>query len=234
MLTSAPNVFGRAHARFPDALIVEGEGGKVELSQAQRERFDRLARPYLSHAQVRRMAGFVQHGQVSTLAHVVRVAQTSFAWAQKLPFRVDEADLVAGALLHDFYLYDWHDRSTSKPHHATRHPLYAAENAVRVFGVSEKQRGIIETHMWPLPPDRVPRSTEAWIVCAADKWCSLYETLFLRDGEHGRKEPAPGPAAASGTAATASPAGLSGSAGPAAAAADPEGRSAGRAERNAR
>ena len=126
------------------------------------------------------MKGFCQHGAVSTYAHCLRVAHASLRLARALHLHVDEQDLVAAALLHDFYLYDWHDRTTSRPNHATRHPLYAAENARRVFGVDERVESAISTHMWPLPPGRVPASREAWIVCAADKWCSLDETLRMR------------------------------------------------------
>ena len=47
---------------------------------------------------------------------------------------------------------------------------------------------MIRSHMWPLNPERVPRSKEAWIVCVADKLVSLHETLFRRrDREQGKK-----------------------------------------------
>ncbi len=124
------------------------------------------------------MDGYVQHGSVSTLAHVSHVARTSYRWACRLPFRFDEHALVTGALLHDFYLYDWHDRTSSRPHHATRHPLYAVENARAIMGVDENVASIIRTHMWPLPISRVPASREALLVCLADKWCALQETLL--------------------------------------------------------
>jgi uncharacterized protein len=92
--------------------------------------------------------------------------------------RVHEHELVRGALLHDYYLYDWHDpRNTG---HATQHPLRALRNAEEDFGLTERERNIIASHMWPLPPTRIPKCVEAWIVCAADKWCSLIETLFMR------------------------------------------------------
>lgn len=149
-----------------------------QLETRQRQRFNRLAAPYLDHPDVRRMNGFVQHGSTSTLAHCVRVARTSFLWAERLGIAVNERDLVAGALLHDFYLYDWHDRVTSRSHHATRHPLYAVENARRAFDVNDAVAHIISAHMWPLPPSRPPKSREAALVCVADKWCSLQETLI--------------------------------------------------------
>lgn len=144
--------------------------------------FQELAAPYLRDEQVQRMGAFVQHGSTSTLAHCVRVARTSLKLSRALHARVNEADLVAAALLHDFYLYDWHDRSTSRPKHATRHPLYAAHNARELLGVNDHVAAAIESHMWPLPPTRVPASREAWIICIADKWCSLAETVGDRAG----------------------------------------------------
>lgn len=152
----------------------------AKLDSEQQRRFNQLVQPFASKPQVLRMKDYVQHGSVSTYEHCVRVARTSYSWACRLPFEIDEKSLVEGALLHDFYLYDWHDRSSSKPHHATRHPLYAADNASREFGLSPRSLSIIVSHMWPLPPTRIPRSVEAWVVCIADKWCSLYETVCLR------------------------------------------------------
>lgn len=143
-------------------------------------RFEALACAYLEDESVRSMAAFVQHGSVSTLAHCIAVAKTSLSLATRLKLRVNESDLVAGALLHDFYLYDWHDRATARPRHATRHPLYAAENAARRFGVNARVEGVIAAHMWPLPPTRIPRTKEAWVVCIADKWCALAETVAAR------------------------------------------------------
>lgn len=165
-----------------------------DLTDIQAARFDDLARPYLAHPAVQRMGGFIQHGNVTTLAHVVRVARCAFGWSQRFHLRVNERDLVAGALLHDFYLYDWHAPHPATPHHATRHPLYAAENAARVFGANDAVLAIVRTHMWPLPPTRVPASREALLVSLADKYCSLYETLFLRAGRPAAS-PAPQPKA---------------------------------------
>lgn len=152
------------------------------------KRYCAYAAPWLARPEVQRMDEFVQHGTTSTLTHTERVARASLSLAQALHLNVNEPDLVAGALLHDFYLYDWHDRSTSKPNHATKHPLYAAENARELLGVNAHVASIIETHMWPLPPARVPASKEAWLVCVADKLCSLKETIADRlpaaKGEH--------------------------------------------------
>lgn len=150
--------------------------------------FEAYATKWLARPEVQLMDSFVQHGTTSTLDHTKGVAHASLAFARALHLNVCEADLVAGALLHDFYLYDWHDRATSKPKHATQHPVYAAENARELLGVNAHVASIIETHMWPLPPSRVPKSTEAWIVTLADKYCSLKETIGDRLPGHKVRE----------------------------------------------
>lgn len=139
---------------------------------------DPLIEDLLGQGRVAEMAEFIQHGRVTTLEHVLRVASTSLNWSRRLPIAVREAELVRGAVLHDYYLYDWHDPGVTG--HATKHPLRALANAEEDFRLTDRERNIIAAHMWPLPPTRIPRSREAWIVCLADKWCSLEETLFMR------------------------------------------------------
>ena len=51
---------------------------------------------------------FMQHGNVSVFDHSVAVACTCIWLADLLRIRVDERALVRGALLHDYFLYDWH------------------------------------------------------------------------------------------------------------------------------
>ena len=105
-----------------------------------------------AQGRVAQMRTFVQHGSVSTYAHVVRVAHTSWRWARALKLRVSEPELVRAALLHDYYLYDWHH--TDNKGHAVNHPVIAARNAAEDFDLTPKERNIIEAHMWPLPPTR--------------------------------------------------------------------------------
>lgn len=58
-----------------------------------------------------RCAAFVQHGDTSCLLHCVAVAYYSAAILDLLRIRYDRRALVRGALLHDFFLYDWHNHS---------------------------------------------------------------------------------------------------------------------------
>lgn len=118
---------------------------------------------------------FLQHGGVSCYEHSVNVAKKSLAIAKRFSLSVDERSLVRGALLHDYFLYDWHSKN-----HPRFHGIYHAEKALRnasaEFSLNTLEKNIIRRHMFPLnlcPP----RYREAWIVCLADKLCALEETL---------------------------------------------------------
>ena len=125
---------------------------------------------------------FVQHGDVSVYEHVVAVAVESCRMADALArhgIAVDRPSLVRGALLHDYFLYDWHDQDPSHRLHGFRHPFFALANAERDFDLTPRERNVIVRHMFPLVP-MPPTCREAWIVCGADKLVALRETLDSR------------------------------------------------------
>ena len=162
--------------RKSKAYIVE-EKRDVDAAKAMREHLGEILR----HDQVRRMKSFIQHGKVTTYDHCKSVARTSFSINQKLHLNADEKKLLTGAMLHDFYLYDWHHKDDGEPGlHGYTHAAKAAQNAQKYFQVGEDVQAIIRSHMWPLNLTKLPASREAWIVCLADKYCSLKETLFQR------------------------------------------------------
>ena len=129
---------------------------------------------------VLRMKAFTQHGRVSTYEHCENVAIACYRLNRLLHLNADVRTLLRGAMLHDFYLYDWHDQDGTHRWHGFHHADRAADNAVRLLHVTDREYRIIRSHMWPLTPSRIPMSREAWIVCLADKWCSLIETVFRR------------------------------------------------------
>ncbi len=152
----------------------------AHLSRQEQEQFKKLAGAYLSDPRVRSMQRYVQHGRVSTLEHSLKVARLCFWMSRRLPIKADEERLIPAALLHDFYLYDWHESGPGHEWHGFRHPLRAAENARRYFHLGDAEQKIIESHMWPLTITRLPVSREAWMLCVADKCCALSETIFGR------------------------------------------------------
>ena len=125
-----------------------------------------------------RMKSFIQHGRVNTYDHCLSVARLSLKLARGLHLKVDSEELVRGALLHDYYLYDWHTRGDRL--HGYHHPAIAADQADKDFSLTRKERNIIRTHMWPLTLGHMPSSKEAALVCVADKLCSAKETLMRK------------------------------------------------------
>ena len=150
----------------------------AELSAKDKE-FIKTAREILSHERVKLMKNFTQHGDVSCYQHCMMVCLYAYMYAKKLNMKIDVKALVRGALLHDFFLYDWHDQAfTPDGLHGFSHPVTAERNARNTFPLTEKERKIIYNHMWPLTFTKIPDSKEAWLVCMADKYCSLKETLL--------------------------------------------------------
>ena len=123
--------------------------------------------------------GFMQHGTINCCRHSVNVALLSVRIASRLSLRCDTRSLVRGALLHDYFLYDWHVPSDEHKWHGFHHAAKACELAGRDFQLSPLERDIIARHMFPLTLTP-PRSREGWIVCLADKLCALRETLVRR------------------------------------------------------
>lgn len=142
----------------------------------------RIARELESHGRFGLTRGFIQHGGVSVYEHVVSVARASSAagaFLERIGVRVDRPSLIRGALLHDYFLYDWHDPDPSHRLHGFTHPAAALARALEDFELTERERNIIARHMFPLVPIP-PTCREAWIVCMADKACALHETIAAR------------------------------------------------------
>ena len=130
----------------------------------------------------------LQHGSMTVHKHCMDVARYSLILNNKLRLKCNKHDLIRGALLHDYFLYDWHDKeylSQRKRLHGFWHPGIALRNAEKEYKLNDTQREIIKKHMWPLSVVP-PTCREAWVVTAADKYCSLMETIGLHKG-HGAK-----------------------------------------------
>lgn len=153
----------------------------VRFSNDEEQTIMNTLENYLKHDKVRSMKKYISHGNVSTFDHSLSVVRLSYRINKKFSLKADNESLLVGALLHDFYLYDWHNIDDGSHRlHGYKHSRFAAYNAKKHFDVPEKVVKIIECHMWPLTITKMPKSREAAIVCFADKCCSLKETLFCR------------------------------------------------------
>lgn len=126
---------------------------------------------------------YIQHGNMSVKEHCESVARVSLAIRDKFKIKCNSRDLVRGALLHDYFLYDWHNNSEEHKLHGFFHPSTALKNAQKEYYITAKQADIISKHMWPLTIIP-PMCKEAWIVTMADKYCSTLETLCIQKGKY--------------------------------------------------
>lgn len=125
-----------------------------------------------------RMKLYLQHGRITTYEHCVDVARLSYGIAKKLHLGCKTDELVRGAFLHDYFLYDWHHHD--EKWHGYTHAKEALKNAARDFDLTPREKNIIGSHMWPLNLLSLPKCREAWVVCIADKIVSAKETIFKR------------------------------------------------------
>lgn len=141
--------------------------------------FRETMKSLLEHPKVREMKSFRHHRVTNTYTHCKRVSECSYKIARLLHLNVDEESLARGAMLHDFYLYCFHDVNDLKGFsHGIHHPETALENANRYFCLNPVEENIILSHMWPLTITKVPHSKEAFLVCIADKVCAIEEFVF--------------------------------------------------------
>ena len=119
----------------------------------------------------------IQHGSTTVYEHQLLEWQEQVLSLQSFfHIKVNEKALVKGALLHDYFLYDWHEKRKGHHFHGFTHPGTALKNAEKEYELGDIERNIISRHMFPLTVVP-PMCREAWLVCLADKYCAVKETF---------------------------------------------------------
>ena len=118
----------------------------------------------------------LQHGKITVYEHSINVAIVALILAERMSISVDERSMVRGALLHDYCLYDWHDKNNGVKLHGWKHPKIALDNALKEFELNEIEQDVICRHMFPFTITP-PKHKEGWLVTMADKICAVYETV---------------------------------------------------------
>ena len=144
------------------------------------QEFWEIIKPIWDDERVQSMSKYIQHGKVTTLTHSLRVAKLCYQLDRFFHTHCDKQVLLQAALLHDFYLYDWHQKDDDHRWHGFHHAEKAVKNAKTHFGIDEKTASCIAAHMWPLTLRKWPRYKEAWILTLADKLISIKETILRK------------------------------------------------------
>ena len=117
----------------------------------------------------------IKHHDSTRLNHSLKVSYYSYKIAKFL--KLNYEDVARGGLLHDFYLGQVNDQKKVKDKFllfTTKHPNEALDNSVKHFELSDKEKDIIVSHMFPVDI-KVPKYAESWIVSLVDKFVSTKE-----------------------------------------------------------
>lgn len=141
---------------------------------AQDQEYLDCVRDILDNKVFQSMDQFIQHGHTTCKEHCVQVSYIAYQICKNRGW--DSRSAARAGLLHDLFLYDWHThaRETGEHFHGFTHPRVAMENAIKYFGIPEKEQNMILRHMWPLTPVP-PRYKEGYTILYADKICGLAE-----------------------------------------------------------
>lgn len=134
----------------------------------------------LNSKKFQELDNYMQHGKLTVKDHSINVANAAIEYVDKYNIKCDKKSLVTGALLHDFFLYDWHDKGNRVNNlHAFTHPTIALKNAQTYYNLNEIEKDIIKKHMWPTTIV-LPTYKEAWIIIWVDKVCAFKETFNIK------------------------------------------------------
>jgi uncharacterized membrane protein/HD superfamily phosphodiesterase len=197
-ITNIFNSFQRLRNAFPDlnryinininneiknrvSTFLKSIRGKIILEMQGRKPFEQeyldIIGDISEHEEFMKLKQFFHHN-ASAYIHVHDVAYLSYRISKFL--KLDCRSTARGALLHDFFLYDWRHHDVPdlprKKFHGLAHPKIALDNARKYFTVNEIEEDIIRKHMWPLTIVP-PRYKESFIVSFADKYLSSKEFI---------------------------------------------------------
>ena len=147
-----------------------------DLPIEKKNKFKRILKEIRQESRFDDCSMFIQHGKTTVKNHCIKVAYTAYFLSYKLGVNIDERQLIRGALLHDYFLYDWHEKSLKNSIHGFTHGNTALTEAKKDFDLSATERDMIKHHMFPLTP-HPPRSCEGILLCVADKVCAMDETI---------------------------------------------------------
>lgn len=147
----------------------------IQAEQKLAEQVLQYGKDILSSPKMQSERQFMQHGTTDCFTHSICVAYMALKIVKILHIRnIDKKSLVRGCLLHDFFLYDWHDKNAACKFHTLMHPIVALHNAERIFDLNLIERDIIRKHMFPLCFP-FPKYKESYVITLADKCCAASE-----------------------------------------------------------
>ena len=142
------------------------------MKKYKNKEFCKIIKPILDIEEFYKLKKISHHG-ITRYDHSLRVSYYTYLITKNLHLNYKEATVAA--LLHDFFTDEV--ESENGIFKLRRHPNHALENASRYFDLSDLQKDIIKTHMFPVT-FTPPKYSESWIVDIIDDCASIYERSY--------------------------------------------------------
>ena len=159
----------------------------MKITEEQKEKLESLYQSFLKDEKILRMKDISMHRGSNCYIHSFKVAKKAIKKSLNKK-NINLEVVMIGAILHDYYLYDWRQDRSKLKKHAKNHPAVAIENAMRDFSISEEVKKVIKSHMWPLNIKEYPKSKEAKIVSISDKAVTIGESLTSKKYKQRKRE----------------------------------------------
>lgn len=160
--------------------MLKAIGSRKDLEKADSNYYT-LVSDLLNSDVVNRMKTYTQHGNTTCFQHCLNVSYYNYKICRF--FSLNERAGARAGLLHDLFLYDWHNYTPEKGErlHGFTHAKTALDNVHKYFYVSDLESDIIEKHMFPLNLFSVPRYRETLVIVFTDKLCGVMEIIAYRN-----------------------------------------------------
>ena len=103
------------------------------------DEFNYIIKDLLENDKVNEMKIYMQHCNTSCFEHSYNVSYICYKICKK--FNFDYVSASRGAMLHDFFLYDWR-KNKKFNFHAYKHGKIAYNNAIKEFKLNEIEKNI--------------------------------------------------------------------------------------------
>lgn len=147
------------------------------LKKTNKNEFNLLVKDIINNQNFRELDNEMHHG-ISRYGHSYRVAQGVYKITKKLHFNYKEA--TRAALLHDFY-FNYQLEENGEVKKLIEHPNMALLNANQYYKLSDLQKNMIVSHMFPLGKV-FPKYKESICLTIVDKIVALYEQQRYKVG----------------------------------------------------
>ncbi|HOP65263.1 MAG TPA: hypothetical protein PK358_14390 [Spirochaetota bacterium] len=187
ILTAFPDLNIHVNSKLNIKLKNKAEQMKKRLTQSietiiserkpAEQEYNAIVADILANEEFLKLQNYFHHNS-SIYEHVRIVSYLAYRLCKYL--NLDYKSAARGALLHDFFLYDWRDHDepdlARNKYHGMAHPKIALNNAMQNFILNDLEKDIIVKHMWPLTLIP-PKYQESYIVTFTDKYVASREFI---------------------------------------------------------